>query len=240
MVKNSSGDKMITELFSSIKAIVVDYYGTLVDVGQPFLEIKRWFADKYNDSIGNIDDLYMAFLKEHARLLCNKEFYLGQSLLMKSYKKSCDKYNIPFLSEDFQKLIIKLFIQPPAFSAARQTIENLRKSFPVLLLTNADNQILYESIKIQGFEFDYIVSSEDLKCNKPNAKMFQAACNLLKTFPKQVLMIGDSLTEDIYGAIEYGMEAIWINREKADIANKIPQLVSICELVSILQKEAII
>lgn len=36
------------------------------------------------------------------------------------------------------------------------TIKNLRKHYPVLLLTNADNEILYESTKMQGFEFDYI------------------------------------------------------------------------------------
>lgn len=235
MGKNiSNGEKMKTEPLSSIKAIAIDYYGTLVDMGQPFTEIKQWFAEKYIGYIENTDVAYMAFLKEHARLKCSEEFYLGQALLMKSYKKSCEKYNIPFLPEVFQRLIIKLFTQPPAFSGAQQTIENLRKHYPVLLLTNADNQILYESITMQGFEFDYILSSEDLQCNKPNVKFFQKACELLHTPAEYVLMIGDSLTEDVDGANSYGMQAVWINSKKSLETESILQLASVCEIETIL------
>jgi 2-haloacid dehalogenase/putative hydrolase of the HAD superfamily len=227
---------MIINSISSVKAIAIDYYGTLVDVGQPFMEIKEWYVNTYNNFSENINRIYMAFFKEHAKLQCSKEFLLGQTLLMNSYKKSCDKYNLPFLPEAFQRLIIQLFTQPPAFTGAQQTIRNWRKSYPVLLLTNADNQILYESIKIQGFEFDFILSSEDLQCNKPNVKTFQKACELLNTPAENVLMIGDSLTEDIYGAMSYGMQAIWINSNKMVETGEVLQLKSICEIETILRK----
>ena len=219
-----------------IKAIAVDYYGTLVGVGQPFMEIREWFASTYFSLSGNINGIYIAFFKEHAKLQCGKEFLLGQTLLMKSYKKSCDKYNLPFFSEAFQRLIVQLFTQPPAFTGAQQTIRNCRKSYPVLLLTNADNQILYESIKMQGFEFDFILSSEDLQCNKPDVKAFQRACEILNTPAENVLMVGDSLTEDIHGATSYGMQAIWINSNKSMETEEIFQLKSICEIESMLRK----
>ena len=219
---------------SLIKAIVVDYYGTLVDVGPPFMVIKEWLANTYVSSSNNINGIYMAFFKEHAKLQCGKEFFLGQTLLMKSYEKSCDKYKLPLFKEAFEKLIIKLFTQPPAFSGAQQVIKNWRKKYPVLLLTNADNQILYESIKVQGFEFDFILSSEDLQCNKPNVKAFQKACELLNTPAENVLMVGDSLTEDIQGATSYGMQAIWINSNKSVETGDVLQLKSICEIETIL------
>jgi len=225
---------MIT--YPMVKAIAVDYYGTLVDIGRPFDEIKRWFAEKHYEQIENTDSLYKSFIKEHARLQYGNKFLLGQDLLMTSYKKSCDKYNLTFFSEEFQELFIKLFTQPLAFLGAREAIEKWRKHYPVLLLTNADNKILYESIGMQGFEFDYILSSEDLQCTKPNAKCFQRACELLHTSTEHVLMIGDSLTEDVYGAISFGMQAIWINSKKTQEADSIPQLASVCELEPILLK----
>lgn len=225
---------MKTKSISETKAIVVDYYGTLVDMGQPFIEIKRWFAEKYMSYIENTDTAYMAFLKEHARLQYSKEFYLGQALLLMSYKRSCEKYDIPFLPKEFQKMVIQLFTHPSAFSGAQQTIEKLRKHYPVLLLTNADNQILYESIQMQGFAFDYILSSEDLQCNKPNVKNFQKACELLCTPAEYVLMIGDSLTEDVHGAMSYGMQAVWINTKQSPEADSVLQLRSVCEIESIL------
>lgn len=225
---------MKSEIFSSTKAILVDYYGTLVDVGHPFAEIQQWFTDTYAGFTDNTNCIYMAFYKEHVRLLCSNEFYLGQVLLMKSYRVSCDKYNIPFYPEVFQKLIIKLFTQPPAFSGAQRTIENLRRYFPVLLLTNADNKILYESIKKQKFEFDYILSSEDLQCNKPNTQMFLSACKILNVPVINTLMIGDSLTEDIYSATSIGMQAIWINAKKSKETESVLQLTSICEIEQLL------
>ncbi len=225
---------MKTDILSSIKAIAVDYYGTLVDVGQPFTEIQKWFANTYVTFSGNINGMYMAFFKEHAKLQCGKEFFLGQTLLMKSYKKSCDKYSLPFFPEAFQRLVIKLFTQPSAFFGAQQIIKNLRKYYPVLLQTNADNQILYESIKMQGFEFDFILSSEDLQCNKPDVKVFQRACELLNTPVENVLMIGDSLTEDIHGATSYGMQAIWINSKQSPETDSVLQLTSVCEIESML------
>ena len=222
-----------------IKAIVIDYYGTLVDVGQPFEEIKQWFNSTYIKYINNINDLFMAFNKERAKLQYGKEFLLGHALLMKSYKKSCEKYDLPLFPEMFRKLINFLFVEPSAFPGAQQTIKRLRKYYPVLLLTNADNHILYKSIFMQGFNFDYVLTSEDLQCNKPNKKCFQSACELLNVSPKNILMIGDSLTEDIYGAADFGMQAIWINTKKSTNKESMMfHLSSVCEIVPLLCGDA--
>lgn len=229
--------QMLEKVYSHencIKAVVVDYYGTLVDVGQPFEQIKQWLANTYINHKSSINSIFMAFIKESARLQCDDEFYLGYELLLKSYAKSCDKYNIPFYPDMFKKLVFNLFIQPSAFPEAQKTMKKLRNHYPVLLLTNADNEILYKSISKKGFEFDFIVSSEDLKCNKPNLKAFKTACDLLDTPPEFVLMIGDSLTEDIYGAINYGMQAIWLNSSKKKIEDSIIQIESISEISSVL------
>ncbi len=234
--KYTSGDEMKKESLFLVKAIAIDYYGTLVDVGHPFLEIRKWFTSTYNDSTNDINGIYISFMKEHARLLFDKEFYLGQVLLMNSYKKTCDKYNIKFMPAEFNRLIINLFTESPAFLGAQRAIENLRKHYPVLLLTNADNQILYKSIEKQGFKFDYIVSSEDMRCNKPDIKLFQRACELLHTPAEHVVMIGDSLTDDVQGAMSYGMQSIWINTNDSMDKESVLQLSSVCDIESILCK----
>ena len=86
---------------------------------------------------------------------------------------------------------------------------------------------------MQGFEFDFILSSEDLQCNKPDFKAFSKACELLNTLAENVLMIGDSLTEDVYGAMAYGMQTIWINSKKSLETESILQFATICEVESI-------
>ncbi len=220
---------------SLIKAIAVDYYGTLVDVGHPFDSIKRWIKETYAASSIDANNIHMAFLKEHVKLQNSNEFCLGQDILMRSYKKACNKYNLPFYRDKFYKLIFHLFTHPPSFPNVQKTIAKLREHYQVLLLTNADNYILYKSIKLQGFEFDFILSSEDLQCNKPDKRLFQRACEMLNVLPEYVLMIGDSLSEDIYGALACGMQAIWINRENLQCEPSILQIRSIGQIESIMQ-----
>lgn len=220
--------------FDFIKAIAVDYYGTLVDIGHPFDSIKQWLIESNGVLSKTINSIFITFLKEQIKLLNDSKFYLGADIMLKSYKKTCDKYNINFNGAEFNELIYRLFAYPPAFPSVKRTIKSLRKRYKVLLLTNADNNILFESIKLHGFEFDYILSSEDSHCNKPNIKIFQRACELLNVSPGHVLMIGDSLSEDVYGALNSGMQALWINKDHRQSEMSIPQIASINDVESIL------
>ncbi|NJE07626.1 TIGR02253 family HAD-type hydrolase [Thermococcus sp. M39] len=60
--------------------------------------------------------------------------------------------------------------------------------------------------------FDVIVTREDVKTIKPDPKIFLYALEKLKVEPSEAIMIGDSLQQDVYGAKNVGMTAVWINR----------------------------
>ncbi len=60
--------------------------------------------------------------------------------------------------------------------------------------------------------FDVIVTREDVNTIKPDPKIFIYALERLKVEPKKAMMIGDSLQQDVYGAKNVGMIAVWINR----------------------------
>jgi len=215
-----------------IKAIAIDYYGTLVDIKYSFRQIKGWINEKHKRFTENYDKIYFSFFKEHARMLHSGEFILGQQLLMNSYVKACNKYSTECYHEEFRSFVYNLFAYPKALPGAMDVVENLRRKYPVLLLTNADNIILYESLKMNKFKFDYVISSEDIRCNKPDRRMFLAACSQLSQPPEFVLMIGDSLAEDIWGAANCGMRAIWVNTMNSSQVLPFLQISEIGELCS--------
>ena len=49
---------------------------------------------------------------------------------------------------------------------------------------------------------------------KPDAPMWQALCAALKLQPEQILHIGDHPEHDVMGALNHGLNAIWLNREQ--------------------------
>ncbi|WP_297513758.1 TIGR02253 family HAD-type hydrolase [Thermococcus sp.] len=78
----------------------------------------------------------------------------------------------------------------------------------------------YQRLKLEltGLDkyFDVIVTREDVKAIKPEPKIFLHALEKLGVEPGDALYVGDSLSQDVYGAKHVGMTAVWINRDGLD------------------------
>jgi len=70
-------------------------------------------------------------------------------------------------------------------------------------------------LKLAGLEeyFDVVVTRDDVNAIKPEPKIFLYALEELGTEPSRAIMVGDSLSQDVYGAKNVGMTAVWINRD---------------------------
>ncbi|MDP3093650.1 MAG: HAD family hydrolase [bacterium] len=79
--------------------------------------------------------------------------------------------------------------------------------------------------------FDREIFSFEAGFMKPDPKIFQLAVRGMQVKPSKVLMIGDSLDQDIMGAKGVGFEAILIDRENK--YNYTPKIISLLELKSV-------
>ncbi|WP_297091889.1 TIGR02253 family HAD-type hydrolase [Thermococcus sp.] len=61
--------------------------------------------------------------------------------------------------------------------------------------------------------FDVVVTRDDVNAIKPEPRIFLYAVESLGVEPSEAIMVGDSLGQDVYGAKNVGMTAVWINRE---------------------------
>lgn len=60
--------------------------------------------------------------------------------------------------------------------------------------------------------FEHIIISEEVGFNKPDKEVFDYAFSKLQITDKEkVLIVGDSLTSDIQGGINYGIDTCWFN-----------------------------
>ena len=67
---------------------------------------------------------------------------------------------------------------------------------------------------LQYFEDTYI--SMDIGYDKPDIRFYQEALRRCQLSPDEVVMVGDSMTTDILGAINAGLKAIYFNRRSQD------------------------
>ena len=88
-------------------------------------------------------------------------------------------------------------------------LEALQDRYPILALSNGNADI--NRLAIRKY-FSGQVSAADAGVKKPNAKIFSLACQALGLEARSVLHVGDHPVEDVIGALDAGLTAVWVNR----------------------------
>lgn len=89
----------------------------------------------------------------------------------------------------------------------------LRRSYVLGLLSNGNG---YPERSGLGGMFAAVVFSQDHGVEKPDRKLFDIAAVEVGCGPGEVVMVGDSLGNDVRGAQDAGWRAIWLNRDGRD------------------------
>ena len=117
------------------------------------------------------------------------------------------------LSDDFLSLTTAHFSLLPG---AEDLVRYLAKKYPLTVVTNGFIEVQYEKFDKSGLRdcFAHIVLSEEVGCQKPNPRIFEEALRMNGLQAEDVVMIGDSWNSDIQGAINAGIDQIWIRKSK--------------------------
>jgi len=93
------------------------------------------------------------------------------------------------------------------------------------LISNTHREI-GDFVAHHGLEVDCALTSRMHGWIKPHESIFRAALGLLGVEPAEAAMVGDSVEEDIEGALALGMHAFLIDRERRypEIAEALPDL----------------
>ena len=99
------------------------------------------------------------------------------------------------------------------FPYAHETLKYLSSKYTLHLISNGfkeSTQIKIDNTNISIY-FQQIIISEVVGVNKPDKAIFEHALNVAGAKKEESLMVGDSLEADIYGALNFGINAIYFN-----------------------------
>ena len=110
------------------------------------------------------------------------------------------------------------------FPHAHETLSYLQSKYTLHLISNGFKES--QDVKIGntgiGKYFQHIVVSELVGVNKPDKAIFQYALDVAGAQKHESIMIGDSLEADVYGALNFGIDAIYFNPFNADKPDDVP------------------
>ena len=138
-----------------------------------------------------------------------------KKLKTERFRRLSKKLNIQFNEIEFAKLFMKYLSQASfLYEESEELVKNLTKNYRLTIITNGLSAVQDNRIKksvIAGY-FEDIVVSEEIGVSKPNPEIFQHALNNINyTDKNKVLIVGDSLTSDIQGGINFGIDTCWFN-----------------------------
>jgi 2-haloacid dehalogenase len=144
------------------------------------------------------------------------------------------------ISADVEKVsrdyLLYLSQQGPLLEHALEIIQRLSGTYQILLLTNGLKEVQrprFNASALKPYIADIIVSGE-VGFAKPDPRIFEAAFKVAGTPNKnEVLMIGDSLSADIQGGLNYGLDTCWYNPMKT--APGLPTTYTIHDLRQLLE-----
>lgn len=101
------------------------------------------------------------------------------------------------------------------FDDARPALRRARSAgLVVAVLTNGDEEQQRRKLHLVGLEdeVDVLVASSSLPAGKPDVRAFRGALARIGAHAEEALMIGDSLEEDVRGALRAGLDAVLVDR----------------------------
>ncbi|HUW81538.1 MAG TPA: HAD family hydrolase [Phycisphaerae bacterium] len=167
--------------------------------------------------------------KQFRTLLDCQRISLAQTLSHLGLEVPCDGY-----VEPFRRYMRQPRLQPEVVDALR-AIE-----LPICLVSNADHDDLLAAIEHSGLRFDEVVTSQQVRCYKPDPGIFRQALTRTGWSADRVLHAGDSLHSDVAGARAAGVRTVWVRRQRriSDLPRAEPDytVADLCDLAVLLRR----
>lgn len=198
------------------KIILIDLDNTLID----FNECARHSIINAFNEIGltYTPEVFETFIRENVKIW--KRLEKGEitkpQLRAQRWNIILGKLGIDFdgptLEEMFENGVAK---GAYPVDGAYELLDYLYGKYKLYIVSNGFRFVQESRLKIGNFEkyFEDVFVSEDIGIPKPATQFFDYCFEKLNHPHKEdVILIGDSLTADITGGINYGIDTVWFNK----------------------------
>jgi HAD superfamily hydrolase (TIGR01549 family) len=229
------------------RAIVVDLFDTLVrwePERLPLMEINGramrstmpWIFPKLQERLGDSFDqndfigIYTDVLEEIAaqrqrdgiEITCWERF---ARTLARISQFSADE------TETFAEELTRIHMNQvrAVTTAPRQRVDTIRQLAPhyrLGVLSNFDDaQCGREVLSDTGVAhlFEAVIISAEVRLRKPDPRIFRRMLEMLDLAPHEVLYVGDTPVDDVWGAYRVGIPTVWISKGVTVLPEGIPQ-----------------
>ncbi len=204
------------------KLVLIDADNTLFDYNKAEAHaLENSLKDfGFQGDLNKIRQDYNVINKKLWQLLEKGDIEKGE-LSEKRFKLLFEKYGLDIPPKDFSEKYLSYLGQSGfLMEDAQEIIQYLYKKYTVIIVTNGIKDVQFSRLDNSTIK-DYnhgVVVSEDIGVSKPNPDFFVHAFKLANhQDKKRAIIIGDSLSSDIQGGINFGIDTCWFNYDNSEL-----------------------
>ena len=194
--------------------LLLDLDNTILDFDKSEELALREVFNKYDieDTKENRDLYYkinIEYWKKYEKHLISRDLLIGYRFndFFKSFNKKVDGFEVNEFY--FKHLSSYSFYMDRAEEFLK---ECQKRNYTILIASNGVGSVQHPRIEKSGLRkyFHNVYLSEEIGYNKPDIEFYES---ILKDYPfkERMVMIGDSLSSDIQGGVNFKIPTIWYN-----------------------------
>ena len=193
------------------KAITFDNFGTIIDWEGEIAKFFGKILEREGVKNANARDVQRYWEVRQFDYI-QEQYRPYRQVLKDTLPMAFEHFGYTFTDKDLDDFADSMGRWQP-FPDSHDALLELKKYTKIALITNTDNDMIKESVKQIGVEFDAIVTAEMAGAYKPSHKGFHLAREILGLEVKDILHAGFGFKYDVVPATQLGYETCWINRQ---------------------------
>ena len=186
----------------------------------------------------NIQDFIKVYVPINQAVwkLYQKDEITSNQLRYMRLKQSFDAINIDIsdiqidnIAEEYIRLLPE---NNHLFDGTFEVLEYLNQNYTLHIITNGFANVQDKKLNNSNIRkyFETITNSENAGAKKPNQIIYNFALDVANAKKETSIMIGDCLDADINGALDFGIDAVFVNYHNIDVDENINQIKNLLEL----------
>lgn len=206
-----------------IKALIFDAYGTLISTGTGSVDAAGEILKKRGRKDISAKDFYADWKKYHrAHIDGLTEFITEEEVFRMDLRRLYEDYEIEGDADADVMIMLETLGKRKAFPEAGEVISRLSQKYVLCIGSTSDTKPLMTDIKNNRIDIKRVYTSEALMLYKPKREFYTAIADDLGIQSDQILFVGDSLTDDVFGPSRIGMKTCYVDRRSTGCKGFLP------------------
>lgn len=223
-----------------IRYILFDAYGTLLSMGSASIDATHEILQKCGRTDLDASAFYTEWKALRAKMIGGMTDFVCEAEVFRATLHTLyQKYAIDGDADDDVRIMLDTWGTRDVFPEVKRTVNRLSQAYTLCIASTTDTEPLVCDLRRNGLAFAHVYTSESLRVYKPHRAFYQSILDDLHSAPDEVLFVGDSLTDDVWGPARLGIKTCHVNRKNTPCREIVPDYTvsSLDKLPDLLNEE---